>query len=206
MTDRNYAMEITNAIQNADLQALAAIAIELVGLVQRDEARRGRDRQRKRDIPRKSRNSTESAEIAESSPFSPTPPFTPPTSSTSSSPRVFWTPIEEAKLAARLLTDPGRNALSAVLRRCEDKRAVAAEIGMILDGGRPNVSPRAEHMELALSDYASNGMTEGRFNAAHFRRHVQRAAKPEQQNGNGSNGRGGPGQRVHDKIREALGD
>lgn len=73
---------------------------------------------------------------------------------------------------------------------------------MILDGGRPNVSMKPEHMELALSDYAANGLSDGRFNAVHFRRHVQRAAQPDLQ----PKRRGGVGQRSHDNALEALKD
>jgi hypothetical protein len=52
---------------------------------------------------------------------------------------------------------------------------------MILDGGRPGTPHQPQFVELALCDYAANGMSDGRFNAIHFRCHVQRAAKPERE-------------------------
>lgn len=205
---RNYAMEIAQALAKADSQSLAVIGFELLEslgearhAIASFEARKARDRERKkRPIPR---NSAPSTENVESSPFSPTPPFSPPTSSTSSSAsgRV-WRPDDEARLARRLPSDAGRLALSAVLARCGDKVAVAAEVRMILDGGRPNVSAKPEHVELALCDYAANEM---RWASALFRTYVQRASKPQVIRGEGPR-RGGTGQRSHDNAVEALKD
>lgn len=194
MADRNIAMEIANALSRADSQSLAAIGFELLESLAEaratiaelrltEEGRRAGQRQRSRD--HRARNVTQRDERDERdtplvSPFSPTPPITPsdPPQSVSQSSSV-WAPAQEAALAKRLPTNAGRIALAAVLARCGEKLSVAAEIGMILDGGRPGVSQKPEHVELALCDYAANGLSDGRFNAIHFRRHVQRAAKPE---------------------------
>lgn len=193
MSQMDYAMEIAQALARADAQTLAKIGIELLASLGKAEATlaemRNADEERRRAARERTRRSrgghVTSRDVTEghvterdTPPLSPTPPFPTPTSPSSSSPRArLWEPADEAALAARLPTTGGRLALAAVLNRCDDKASVAAEVRMILDGGRPNVSARPEHMELALSDYAANGLTDGRFNAAHFRRHVQRAAK-----------------------------
>lgn len=210
MTTRNYAMEIATAFAKADSETLARIGYELLeslGEARANlaafEAERARareyDRERKRRVRR---NPTESGGIPGPSPFSPTPPLNPTTSPSSSSARVLWHPADEARLAERLPSDHGRNALTSILARCGDKASVVAEFRMILDGGRPGVSHRPEHLESALVDYAANGMTDGRFNAAHFRKHVQRAARPEQT----TLRRGGVGERSYQNAKEALGD
>lgn len=212
MAPRNYAMEIASALARADAQTLAEIGFELLASLGRaetaialqhaaDEARRQRDRDRKPvkhpRIPRNPQRSTESVESLNGSPH---PSFNPSSTASSSA--------READLAKRLPTDAGRDALSAVLSRvvAVDRLSIAAEIGMILDGGRPGCSTKPEVMEMALMDYASNGLSDGRFNAQHFRRHVQTAAMPvKPQNGNGGR-RGGVGQRSHDNALEALKD
>jgi hypothetical protein len=84
------------------------------------------------------------------------------------------------RISDRLPSDAGRAALTTILA-AGNGLAVASEIGMILDGGRPGTPHQPQFVELALCDYAANGMSDGRFNAIHFRRHVQRAAKPEAQ-------------------------
>jgi hypothetical protein len=203
MADRPTAMDILTAHRKADVDALADMAQGLltslaVADVKIQELRADQEERRKgqRERTRKSRLSRAVTlpDVTErDSPVSPHTPHLPPTSTSSSSARVLsWRPADETALAGRLPSEQGRVALAAVLFRCDDKRAVAAEIGMILDGGRPGVSNKPAHMELALSDYASNGLTDGKFNAVHFRRHVQRAAKPEQSNGRRHRGGVGP--------------
>lgn len=201
-------MLIATALGKADTQTLGALAMELLVSLSkaeativalhdaesrridaetlRLEAQRAADRGRQRRH-RESRGVTVTdRDVTVPSPFSPTPPFSPPTSSSSSSAR-------EAALANRLPTDAGRNALTAIMLRVADadRLAVLAEIGMILDGGRPSVPSKPETMELALCDYAANGLSDGRFNARHFRRHVQLAALPAAPNGTGQRGGGG---------------
>lgn len=209
MADRNYAMQIATALAKADAQTLAEIGFELLaslGDARRDlalhEARKARDRERKpARNPRISRKSMSDAENAAPSPFSPTPPFNP-TTSTASSPRETWRPDAEARLASRLPSNAGRIALAAVLVKCGDKVSVVAEIGMILDGGRPGTPHKPEFVELALCDYAAN---EPKWSSVAFRAYVLRASKPATQNGNGHR-RGGVGQRSHDNAMEAIKD
>ena len=116
-----------------------------------------------------------------------------------SSSAPVWKPGLEARTAARLASDNDRVALTAILAKSESKSAVVAEIGMVLDGGRPNVSRDPAHVGLALCDYAAN---ESRWNNALFRSYVQRAARGERQ----GKPRGGTGQRSYDNAVNALRD
>lgn len=91
-----------------------------------------------------------------------------------------WQPALEQALANRLTTDPGRIALTAVLATADDvgKRGVVAEITALLDGQRgAHLRPTPAQMDQVLSDYTANGMSNGKFNAAHFRKHVERAMR-----------------------------
>lgn len=93
--------------------------------------------------------------------------------------RSSWRPAAEAKMAERLTSDAGRNALSAVLRVSGSKLGVIAELDALLRGdrGKPHHCT-AEQMDVALSDYVTNGMSSGRWNAQHFRACVRRAMQP----------------------------
>lgn len=96
----------------------------------------------------------------------------------------------EHGVGARLLTEPDRDALTAVLAKSPSPAHVVAELTMILDGGRPNVSRDPAHIGLALCDYAAN---EHRWSNDLFRRYVQRAAKGERPPGHGKPNPGAQG-------------
>ena len=82
-------------------------------------------------------------------------------------------------MAERLTSDAGRNALSAVLRVSGSKLGVIAELDQMLTGNRGKQHHcTVEQLDIALSDYVSNGMSSGRWNAQHFRACVRRAMQP----------------------------
>lgn len=96
-------------------------------------------------------------------------------------PSSVWQPALEAQVAAKLTTDSGRNALTVLLQTVTGdvgKRGVVAEIEAMLGGMRgAHLRPTPDQMDQALSDYVANGMSTGKFNALHFRKHVERAMK-----------------------------
>lgn len=210
MTERNIAMEIAQAFAKADAQSLASLGYELLASLGEARAtiaelrgaaaaKRDYDREYQRGRRKNRTTSYESDEKSDSPAFSPGPPFSPPTSTASTTARgVVWRPAMEAELARRLPSTPGKVALTAVLAKCANKTEAAAEIGMVLDGGRAGCSTKPEVTELALADYAAN---EDRWSSALYRGYVQRASRPDRQNGGQ---KGGPGQRVYDKIQESL--
>lgn len=224
MADRPVvtAMQIANALSRADSQQLAEYGFALLesltearALVatyqeaenaQRREAEAIQAARRERDAERKRRVRGSPSDrrgvhrkTADSLDGSPDPSLNP--TSTPSSPResLAWQPALEGRLAERLATDAGRNALTTILAKGGNKTAIVCEVGMVLDGGRPGVSRKPEDVELALCDYAAN---EERWNNALFRAYVQRAARGESK----SVRRGGTGQRSHDNALAALRD
>jgi hypothetical protein len=93
-----------------------------------------------------------------------------------------WKPIAEQNLAERLTSSAGRNALSAVLQVAGSKAGVVAELEALLGGDRGaqhRCSP--EQLDVALSDYVTNGMSNNRWNAQHFRACVRRAMRPAEE-------------------------
>lgn len=89
-------------------------------------------------------------------------------------------PIRENALAERLPTVAGRNALAAVLKSAGETSGIAEELEMLLGGHRgQHVQPTLEQLDVALSDYVTNGMSDGRWNAAHFRGCIKRAMRPD---------------------------
>lgn len=104
-----------------------------------------------------------------------------------------WKPVDEQRLAERLTTGAGRNALTAILTVAGSKAGVVAEIEALLCGARGKqhlCTP--EQLDVALSDYVTNGMSSGRWNAQHFRACVRRAMQPAPEQSNAqSNGDAG---------------
>ena len=221
MTDgRNYARDIALALGKADAQSLGEIALELMaslsearGAIARLEAANSelsedlaRRREGERERKRRQRHAP-SQDVTgrhgtdrDSPAFSPTPPFSPPASTALHRAKL---PDMENALALRLPSNAGRNALTTILRKCGDPVGVVAEIGMVLDGGRPGTPSNPATVELALCDYAAN---EARWSSVAFRAYVLRAAQPvKPANGNGHR-RGGTGQRSYDNALEALKD
>lgn len=85
----------------------------------------------------------------------------------------------DARIATRLTSDAGRNALSAVLQVAGSKVGVVSELDALLAGTRgKNHHCTPEQLDVALSDYVTNGMSSGRWNAQHFRACVRRAMQP----------------------------
>lgn len=112
-------------------------------------------------------------------------------SSSSAKRETVSVPPDEERLSRRLASDGDRSALLRVLAKAANRQDVVMELLMILDGGRPNVSPDPVHVGLALCDYATN---EKRWINALFRSYVQRAARPAPVGGGRSAGRhGNPG-------------
>lgn len=91
-----------------------------------------------------------------------------------------WQPIREHRVAERLATDAGRQALAALLHVAQGesgKAAICAELTLMLDGEAGPVRPTPEQMDVALRDYVSNGMSRGQWNAKHFRGCVRSAVQ-----------------------------
>jgi len=182
---RNYAMEIATALAKADSQSLAAIGFELLESLGRaetaaalTEARRAKDRERKRGVPRKSGNSEESAEFQEVSRGSSTTTTTATTQSVS--PR------------ARLLG------------LVPDRQSWEAEIGMMQAGALGGQYHTTEsQMNEACSDYLANGAAKNP-NIRQFRAYVRRAVQGERPAL--TIRRGGVGQRSYDNTVEAIKD
>lgn len=86
-----------------------------------------------------------------------------------------------------LPSDAGRRALFAVWQSAgaaSSRAAVLSELNALLSGHRGKQHHcTAVHLDVALSDYASNGMSTGRWNAQHFRACVRRAMQPVQGSG-----------------------
>jgi len=119
---------------------------------------------------------------------------------------VAWQPINEPKIATRLTTSAGRNALSAVLKVAGSKTGIVAELEALLAGDRgPAHCCTPEQLDIALSDYVTNGMSAGRWNAQHFRACVRRAMQPTAETVPApTHRRGGVGQRSADNALRAL--
>lgn len=99
--------------------------------------------------------------------------------STSPSPRERFTPILEAEMADRLTTDAGRIALAGVLTVARVKSSVIAELNACLAGDRgPQHQCTFAQLDMALSDYFANGMSNGgTWNANHFRACIRSAMR-----------------------------
>ena len=102
------------------------------------------------------------------------------TTATSSSPARVWQSDTEQALADLLRTDAGRDALANVLDVVSmnggTRFGVVAEIQACLAGDRgPQFKATAEQLDVALSDYSTNGLSSRRWNSAHFRACITRA-------------------------------
>lgn len=99
----------------------------------------------------------------------------------SSSPPA-WQPVHEQRLAERLTTPAGRNALATILQTAGTKAGIVEELEMLLDGHRgAQWRPLPDQLDVALSEYVTNGMSDGRWNAAHFKACLKRAMQPDAQ-------------------------
>lgn len=175
-----------------DQPIVAAEDARLADEERRITARREADRDRKRDArvrtrPQESsgqagiqRTGEESSGRPQGFP-GPLPNSLTTTATSTSSPHA-WTPGAEADLAAKLTTDAGRTALAAVLHVASKnggtKAGVVGEIAACLEGARgKHHTPTLAQLDVALSDYATNGLSSGAWNAAHFRACVRRAVE-----------------------------
>lgn len=99
------------------------------------------------------------------------------------SPSAAWQPAQEAWLAKRLTTDAGRVALTSILQTAQadvGKTAIVQEIILMLNGERGStVRATPSQMDQALSEYVSNGMSSGRWNAKHFAACVRSTMRAE---------------------------
>jgi hypothetical protein len=122
--------------------------------------------------------------IATETPFSPTPPFPSITTTAQSSPRGRDA-VRESLIAERLTSDAGRAALARLLdmvaARGTVPDAVIGEISACVEGARgPQHRPTGAQLDVALSDYVSNGFSNGgMWNAQHFRGCIRRAVAGE---------------------------
>lgn len=107
------------------------------------------------------------------------------TTATSSSPAHAWETEAERTLAESLPTNVGRSALALVLlvvaKNAGMRIGVTGEIEACMSGhrGAPYKATAAQ-LDVALSDYATNGLSSGRWNADHFRACIRRAVANDQ--------------------------
>lgn len=204
------------------LRATVKLLIADQSAVERDANRRRGDSSRQqtsRDRRRQSRDVTGShdtsrdvtdANVTAPQGFPGPLPNTITTTATSSS-RASVLFGEEADLGAQLTTDAGRTALAAVLATVELRASVTAEVRACLDGSRgPLYKPTAGELDVALSDYVTNGLSNGKWNAAHFRACIKRAKRADEDGPSrppsGDGVRPGLGKRAFDTTLAAIED
>lgn len=95
--------------------------------------------------------------------------------------RKGWQPARELHVAVQLPTQAGKDALAALLHVGQTdvgKTGIIAQVELMLAGERGEPHLTHDQLDQLLRDYATNGFSSGRFNAAHFRACAARLLRP----------------------------